>query len=564
MLGDVAAAFSSCSASALPQLLLEASDPVKVSMVMLPTEVQQGDSVLSISPEQLRALSLFTGLLAASVVIRSVPSTALTSVSSWLQAPPQLSDPAIWSSFMSHVLGSTADDSTLARLARSPQGPEELDALLPVASAASITFLIELLRDETDSESVAVLRRLRAMSPEELELLGNILLVDPYVTQAIRIQVAPVTSELQLDPLGTSSSDESGSSRSASGKRSRGRGTGPAGAAAATASKRRRASATPRVTVTTMPDEPEDEGDVGSSALSSSGADTQDLEERGGEDGRATGEATLQIHLCASSPSEVVYQRILRPPPAIVVTGGSELSQQQKACLFVEVTAEAAESHTELPQCLDGQLRMNVAPGSFAQFKKLRLLTTSTQQGSDFCLRFRLTMFDTDTDTFYPVPGAWVRSPAIRVYSHSQYLSSKAKAAAHEAPEVVDAATSAAAAEVVRRAASSARRASGSAASSAGGGPVNTDVNPIVTEVVPATGPPGTKVVILGAQFVKSPHLRVRFGPDVVTDVTFHEAGTLLAQAPPSLTPGTDTTVHVSNDGGTSWTVNSVAFSCRE
>jgi hypothetical protein len=72
---------------------------------------------------------------------------------------------------------------------------------------------------------------------------------------------------------------------------------------------------------------------------------------------------------------------------------------------------------------------------------------------------------------------------------------------------------------------------------------------PVVYEVLPPAGKNGSRVVILGSNFVNTPNLRVRFGSSEVT-ATFHEQGTLICTVPP-LKPadGTSIPVRVSNDG---------------
>jgi len=71
-----------------------------------------------------------------------------------------------------------------------------------------------------------------------------------------------------------------------------------------------------------------------------------------------------------------------------------------------------------------------------------------------------------------------------------------------------------------------------------------------ITEVLPPSGTPGTRLVILGSNFVNGPTLRARFGHTEVTP-TFHEKGTLICTVPPRQ-PGSlqgNTLVSVSNDG---------------
>jgi hypothetical protein len=70
-----------------------------------------------------------------------------------------------------------------------------------------------------------------------------------------------------------------------------------------------------------------------------------------------------------------------------------------------------------------------------------------------------------------------------------------------------------------------------------------------VTEVLPPRGSAagGSRVVVLGANFIDSPKLRVKFG-DVVVRPIFHENKTLICTTLPG-TPGVTVKVRVSNDG---------------
>jgi hypothetical protein len=47
-------------------------------------------------------------------------------------------------------------------------------------------------------------------------------------------------------------------------------------------------------------------------------------------------------------------------------------------------------AQTPLPQCVDGNRIVRITNGVFAAFKKLKILSTSQQQGTLFRLRFTL------------------------------------------------------------------------------------------------------------------------------------------------------------------------------
>lgn len=47
---------------------------------------------------------------------------------------------------------------------------------------------------------------------------------------------------------------------------------------------------------------------------------------------------------------------------------------------------------------------------------------------------------------------------------------------------------------------------------------------PSISEVIPPSGPAGTRVVLLGGNFLNTPNLRVAFAQSVIVP-TFHESG---------------------------------------
>jgi len=85
-----------------------------------------------------------------------------------------------------------------------------------------------------------------------------------------------------------------------------------------------------------------------------------------------------------------------------------------------------------------------------------------------------------------------------------------------------------------------------------------------VSEVLPPSGTIGTRIVIIGHNFVNSPKLRVRFG-DVECSPTFHEQGTLICLVPNIIKSGQKTPmqlqVRVSNDA-VNYCDTQVRFTC--
>ncbi|ELR15892.1 IPT/TIG domain containing protein [Acanthamoeba castellanii str. Neff] len=206
-------------------------------------------------------------------------------------------------------------------------------------------------------------------------------------------------------------------------------------------------------------------------SMSSIGMDT-------GPTTTATGESDAR-----QPPSKTVYQRILKPFPTVMLLSG----QDNDSNLFVEATLLRSDNETPLPQCVDGNRIVRITNGVFAAFKKLKILSTSQQQGTLFRLRFTLKKYAGAQAAFEDIPGCTVISNPIEVFSHTQYLNEK-----QESPPP-----------------------------------------PVVMEVLPSAGPVhgGTRIVILGSNFINSSNLKVRFG-DMVVPATFHEAGTLICVTP--------------------------------
>jgi len=168
--------------------------------------------------------------------------------------------------------------------------------------------------------------------------------------------------------------------------------------------------------------------------------------------------------------------------------------------LFVEASLMRSDSDVELPTCIEGNRIVRISNGVFAVFKKLKILSTSQQQGTLFRLKFTLKRYV--GNVFEQIATAVTVTNPIEVFSHTLYLS--------ERPEVAPA-------------------------------------PPIVHEILPTSGSFGTRAVILGINFVNNPNLKVRLG-DFEIPNQFHEQGTLIVTLP-SLPKSGMMPVRVSNDG---------------
>lgn len=208
----------------------------------------------------------------------------------------------------------------------------------------------------------------------------------------------------------------------------------------------------------------------------------------------------FQLRIAKQPNAKTVYQRILKPFPAVMLLGSGVNEAQSN--LFVEATLIRSDSDGELNQVLDGNKVIRISTGVFATFKKLKILSTSQQQGTLFRLKFQLKRYV--GNVFEIIEGASVTSNPIEVFSHTIYLNEKKN------------------------------------------GP---PPPPNVTEIIPNRGPTagGAKAVILGSNFFGSPALRMKFGDTVITP-TFHEQGTLICSTPAGRSDNT-VQVRVANDG---------------
>lgn len=90
--------------------------------------------------------------------------------------------------------------------------------------------------------------------------------------------------------------------------------------------------------------------------------------------------------------------------------------------LFVEASLIRSDSEQTLPLCIEGTRIVRIS-GSIATFKKLKILSTSQQQGTLFRLKFTLKRYV--GSVFEQVPTPSVLSNPIEVFSHTLYLTEK-------------------------------------------------------------------------------------------------------------------------------------------
>lgn len=223
------------------------------------------------------------------------------------------------------------------------------------------------------------------------------------------------------------------------------------------------------------------------------------------------GMGSLQSHMSAENmgfrliiqkqpPSETVYQRILKPPPTLMVTCPSNSYN-----LFIEVALLRSDTLQEMPQCLEGTKSVPITTNSqygqhhqYGVFNKLKISATSLQQGSLFSLKFTLKKFE--DSVFVPVPEIFVISKPFEVFSHTCYLNPKANIQpSFDMKEII------------------------------------ATKKCLIHEIIPPYGScvGNQRIVIIGNNFINSDFLVVRFGTYLLKPI-FHEPGTLICVTPPA------------------------------
>ncbi|KYR01171.1 IPT/TIG domain-containing protein [Tieghemostelium lacteum] len=214
-----------------------------------------------------------------------------------------------------------------------------------------------------------------------------------------------------------------------------------------------------------------------------------------------TGPDAYYLKIARQPPSSTVYQRILKPFPSIMLCGPN-VENENLSNYFVEATLLRNDNHAEIANFLDGNKISRISNGTFAPFKKLKILTTSQQQRTLFRLKFVLKRYV--GNDFQSFPNAVVLSDPVEVFSHTIYLTDK-----QDVP-----------------------------------------LPPSITEIIPSLGPLGTRVVVLGSNFSKSDDLKVSFNGHCV-QAQFYEKGTIICHVPQSheLLSNRNLIVKVTNDG---------------
>jgi hypothetical protein len=148
----------------------------------------------------------------------------------------------------------------------------------------------------------------------------------------------------------------------------------------------------------------------------------------------------LELRILQQPPKKAIYQRILRPFPSIQILGLKNVREDDG--FFVEVSLMKRITQDVQLGALQpvDQTKKNLISGSTVQrleyggqdvvvsiFRKLKILTTTAQQGNSFfLLRFSLKKYKSMENRFEDVPDvAPVISEPIEIFSHSLYLKEK-------------------------------------------------------------------------------------------------------------------------------------------
>eukprot|EP01088_Endostelium_zonatum_P006170 TRINITY_DN1827_c0_g1_i1.p1 TRINITY_DN1827_c0_g1~~TRINITY_DN1827_c0_g1_i1.p1 ORF type:complete len:710 (-),score=220.03 TRINITY_DN1827_c0_g1_i1:288-2417(-) len=234
----------------------------------------------------------------------------------------------------------------------------------------------------------------------------------------------------------------------------------------------------------------------------------------------------LTLRLIEQPPEKSVYKRNLKPNPMVQLidsTPSSSSALSKDPSLFIAPILIRCDTLEEIPKLLTGHKPVKVAPGRVVVFRRLKITATSHQQGESlFSLRFELRKYHSPTS--YSVLDT-IQSNPICILSHSTQLK-----------------------------------------------PCLATISATICEVIPYKGSikGGTRVAVLGNNFVDNPSARVRF--DGVGDVmpVFHGPRTLICVTPKwkgakgaGGRKGGIVSVRVSNDSKV-WSQTAASFTFEE
>eukprot|EP01089_Gocevia_fonbrunei_P015132 TRINITY_DN4342_c0_g1_i1.p1 TRINITY_DN4342_c0_g1~~TRINITY_DN4342_c0_g1_i1.p1 ORF type:complete len:674 (+),score=119.59 TRINITY_DN4342_c0_g1_i1:677-2698(+) len=217
----------------------------------------------------------------------------------------------------------------------------------------------------------------------------------------------------------------------------------------------------------------------------------------------------LHLKIVEQPPEKSVYKRNLKPNPMIQLVGDEDNKEPN---LYVAPILLRCDTLEEKPKLMTGHKPIKVAPGRVVVFRRLKITSTSHQQGESlFAIKFELRRYHSNDE--YEVLD-YVQSNPICVLSHSTQLKPASSTTA------------------------------------------------TISEVIPYSGSStgGTRVAVLGNNFVDTPSARVRFDNTDVMPI-FHGPRTLICSTPEHK-PGI-VSVRVSNDSKV-WSPTAASFTYEE
>jgi len=213
------------------------------------------------------------------------------------------------------------------------------------------------------------------------------------------------------------------------------------------------------------------------------------------------------LHIGNPIHFEYVYNRILRPPPSVMLKENSFLSESSSQ-LFIDVFLIRNNDPNDVVPFLDGKGQKPISNNNYAIFDKLKITHTSVSNKCQFSLKFQLVEFD--GSHYKSIPNAYVISNPFDVYSHTSYLSKSKRKSKRKSK-------------------------------------IDKPSPPIISMIIPHFGFPGDRCVIIGANFINSKTL-IKFGESTIKP-EFHEDVTLVFNIPLKPSQSNQYNIQVSNDG---------------
>jgi len=207
------------------------------------------------------------------------------------------------------------------------------------------------------------------------------------------------------------------------------------------------------------------------------------------------------LHIGQQPPVKIVYNRILKPFPAVMLKENNYFNNNSQ--FFVDVFLIKNNDTNNVLPYLEGKGPKPISNNNYCVFDKLKITSTSKSNKCQFKLLFQLIQFD--GIHYNTVPNVSILSNPVEVVSHSNYLKEDKKSYNKPSP-------------------------------------------PVISCVIPESGRAGDRCVIIGSNFINSKSLCVKFGEKVIKP-EFHESMTLIINIPVLSSKIDKVELLVSNDG---------------